>query len=36
MDLAACRRVHVPMTNYGMAIAALLGILDDVVIPGVD
>ena len=34
--VAACRRAHVPMTNYGMAIAALLGILDDVVIPGVD
>lgn len=34
--VAACRRAHVPMTNYGMAIAALLGILDDVVIPGVN
>ncbi len=34
--VAACRCAHVPMTNYGMAIAALLGILDDVVIPGVD
>lgn len=33
--VAACRRQHVPMTNYGMAIAALLGILDDVRIPGV-
>lgn len=34
--VAACRSAHVPMTNYGMAIAALLGILDDVAIPGVD
>ena len=34
--VAACRCAHVPMTNYGMAIAALLGILDDVVIQGVD
>ncbi|WP_432646353.1 [FeFe] hydrogenase H-cluster maturation GTPase HydF [Mitsuokella sp.] len=32
---AACRRQNIPMTNYGMAIAALLGILDDVRIPGV-
>lgn len=33
--VAECRKEKVPMTNYGMAIAALLGILDDVRIPGV-
>lgn len=33
--VAACRRQQVSMTNYGMAIAALLGILEDVRIPGV-
>ena len=30
----ACRRQDVPMSNYGIAIAALLGILDDVEMPG--
>ncbi|MBQ1889215.1 MAG: hypothetical protein II160_00725, partial [Selenomonas sp.] len=30
----ACRRQGVPMSNYGIAIAALLGILDDVEMPG--
>ncbi|MBE6074826.1 MAG: [FeFe] hydrogenase H-cluster maturation GTPase HydF [Selenomonas ruminantium] len=30
----ACRRQEVPMSNYGIAIAALLGILDDVEMPG--
>lgn len=34
--VAECRRQKLPMTNYGMAIAALLGILDDVRIPGVN
>lgn len=28
-----CRRQHVPMSNYGITIAALLGILDDVELP---
>ncbi|MDD6120182.1 MAG: [FeFe] hydrogenase H-cluster maturation GTPase HydF [Selenomonadaceae bacterium] len=31
--VAACRAQGVPMTNYGMTIAFLLGILDDVVLP---
>lgn len=34
--VASCRAQEIPMTNYGMAIAALSGILDDVTIPGVD
>ncbi|MBR4696473.1 MAG: [Selenomonadaceae bacterium] len=28
-----CRRQGMPMTNYGVAIAALLGILEDVAYP---
>lgn len=31
--VAACRAQGVPMTNYGVAIAALLGILPDVRLP---
>ncbi|SFT60014.1 [FeFe] hydrogenase H-cluster maturation GTPase HydF [Selenomonas sp. GACV-9] len=32
--VAECRGQGVPMSNYGIAIAALLGILDDVEMPG--
>ena len=28
------KAAHVPMTNYGLAIAAMLGILDDISLPG--
>ena len=31
--IAACEATSVPMTNYGMAIAALTGILSRVVLP---
>ncbi len=31
--IAACEAASVPMTNYGMAIAALTGILSRVVLP---